>query len=893
MKVIGMHRFIACIAALTLVLPGIAAEKLEVRNVTVEYAPCPVTVGTTEPIFGWQISSTKGGTVQKEYRIVVSSSEEKLASGDYDLWDSKKISSGRSVAVPYAGKTLGSRDECWWKVFVKTNNGKAESEPACFRVGLLDGREWTASWIGTTSEADRLEGHVKIPARYFRKAFRIDARIVRATLYICGLGSYEAYVNGEKIGEDEVLAPTLSEYDKTVYYNTYDVTDLVTTGRNAIGVVLGGGRYTSMRLGANDGIPDIKHYDLPKLIAQLEVTYNGGETDIIGTDASWKCTAEGPIRYSSEFDGEFYDARAEIPEFANPFFNDRKWADASIFSAPIGTLTPQPNPNIRIQDRIVPVSVSRKGDRFILDMGQNMVGWLQIKAHGTPGDTLTLRFSESLQSDGNLYTENLRNAEVTDRYVIRDRRDFVWHPTFTYHGFRFVEVSGLSYEPVAEDFEGQVFYDRMATTGVFETSDPTINEVFGNAFRGIRGNYRGMPTDCPQRDERMGWLGDRTTGCYGESYVFDNHLLYAKWNRDIRETQRPSGQIPDVCPAYWQMWSDNMTWPGAFLTTADMIWQRWGDTRPIRDGYDAMKLWMGYMKEKYGDNGIITKDTYGDWCMPPESLGLIHSKDPSRITEGALISTAFYYRFCKMMSRFAVVSGNREDAAYFEDEAALTRKAFNDKFFFKRLGYYSNNTVTANILPLYFGMVPEGYEEKVFGRIVEKTEKDFGGHVSVGVVGIQQLMRALTEFGRLDMAVRMATDTTYPSWGYMAQQGATTIWELWNGNTAAPAMNSGNHVMILGDLLVWYFEYLGGIKPAEPGYKRIRLQPWIPDELDYVKCSYDSIYGPIQSFWKKQDGKLTWKFTIPANTTAEVHIPGEKKAREYGSGTYTVVVKLK
>ncbi len=888
-----MNRIIVLLAALLVAFSAHAAEKLEVGKTTVEYAPCPVTVGTEQPVFGWQIISSKSGTEQKEYRIVVASSKEKLASGKYDLWDSKKISSDRSVAVPYGGRALESRQECWWKVLVKTNHGKAESEPAFFRVGLLDSREWSGYWIGAASEKDHLTDHVKIPSRYLRKSFRVDAKIIRATLYICGLGNYEAYLNGERIGEGEVLAPTVSEYDKTVYYNTYDVTDLITTGRNALGVVLGGGRYTSMRMGAQDNIPGIKHYDLPKLIAQLEVTYNGGETDIISTDGSWKCSTEGPIRYSSEFDGELYDARAELTDFSAPFFNDRKWPEASVLSAPVGTLTPQPNPNIRIQERLVPVSITRKGDRYILDMGQNMVGWLQVKAHGAPGDTLTLRFAESLQEDGSLYTENLRAAEVTDRYIVRDRRDFVWHPTFTYHGFRYVEVSGLSYKPLETDFEGQVFYDAMETSGSFETSDEIINTVYANAFRGIRGNYRGMPTDCPQRDERMGWLGDRTTGCYGESYLFDNHLLYAKWNRDIREAQRPNGQIPDVCPAYWSMYSDNMTWPGAFLTTADMIWQRWGDTRPIREGYDAMKLWMAYMKEKYGDNGIITKDTYGDWCMPPESLELIHSKDPSRITEGALLSTAFYFRFCKMMARFAEVSGNKDDIAYFEEEAALTRKAFNDKFFFKRLGYYSNNTVTANILPLYYGIVPEGYEDRVFNHIVDKTEKDFGGHVSVGVVGIQQLMRTLTENGRIDLAVRMATDDTYPSWGYMARQGATTIWELWNGNTAAPAMNSGNHVMILGDLLIWYYEYLAGIRPAEPGYKRIRLEPSVPDSLDYVKCSYESIYGPIRSFWKKQDGKLIWKFTIPANTTAEVRIPGEKKVREYGSGTYTVTVKLK
>ncbi len=878
-------------SVLAALLPLALAAKPEVVNLTVDYSPCPVTVGAGTPLFGWQFSAADK-LVQKSYRIVVSSSEKNLRKRKYDLWDSGTVKSDASVAIPYGGAPLGSRTVCWWKVIVKTGKGTSESAPQVFSVGLLSPKDWYGNWLGVVSPDDVMTGHVKIPARYFRKSFKLSGKVERATLYICGLGSYEARINGAKIGEGEVLTPTVSDYDKTVYYNTYDVTDRVWKGKNAISVVLEGGRYTSMRIKTDEGIPNIRHYDVPKLIAQLEITYKGGKTEIIKTDTSWKMTTGGPIRYSSEFDGECYDARMDLGNCSDARYNDKSWAQAQLISAPQGDLTVQPNPNIAVQDLVPAVSVTRKDDRFIIDMGQNMVGWLRIKGHGQPGDTVRLRFAETLRPDGELYRDNLRKAEVTDYYVVGSKEPFDWHPTFTYHGFRYAEVSGLSYEPATTDFEGQVFYDAMANTGSFSCSNEVINKVCRNAWWGIRGNYRGMPTDCPQRDERMGWLGDRTNGCYGEAFLFDNHRLYYKWIRDIAETQRESGQLPDVAPAYWPVWGDNMTWPAAFLTASDMLYRQYGDDRAIREHYGEMKKWLVYMKETYGREGLITKDTYGDWCMPPESLELIHSKDPSRITEPSVLATAFYYRLCKLMEGFATLAGHPEDIPYFAAEQVIAEDAFNRKFYHEKEGYYANNTVTSNILPLYFGMVPSSGIQKVFRHIVDKTEKDFGGHVSVGVVGIMQLLRTFSEFGRLDLAYKLATETTYPSWGYMAGQGATTIWELWNGNTAAPAMNSGNHVMIIGDYLIWCYEYLAGIKPLEPGFRKIGLAPYIPDGLDRVDCTYDSVRGRIESHWQREGRKLTWTFTIPSNTTAEVTPPGGGKAKTYGSGTHTLEVKL-
>ena len=459
---------------------------------------------------------------------------------------------------------------------------------------------------------------------------------------------------------------------------------------------------------------------------------------------------------------------------------------------------------------------------------------------------------------------------------------------FVYHGFRYVEISGLREKPNLDDFEGWVIYDEMPITGSFECSNEIINAVYRNAYWGIRGNYRSMPTDCPQRDERMGWTGDRTTGNYGESYIFNNHQLYAKWLSDAEDSQWDNGSLPNVIPPYWRGYTDNMTWPGAVVTATDMVYTRFGDDEPIRQHYDALKRWMLHMKDYMKDDGIIHRDTYGDWCMPPESLELIHSNDPKRITDSPLLSTPFYCYLCGKMAKFAEVLSQPEDVAFFNHEIENAKAAFNQKYLNYTNCYYGNNTVTANILPLWFGMVPKDLESQVFASIVDKTENECNRHVSTGVVGIQQLMRCLTEYGRGDLALKIATNDTYPSWGYMVRNGATTIWELWNGNTADPAMNSGNHVMLLGDLILWEYEYLGGIRALEPGYGKIQLKPYPINGLDYVNCTYESVSGRIESHWKREGNLFEWDIVIPANTTAEVHLPSANgyEIKTLGSGKY-------
>ncbi|MBQ5975928.1 MAG: family 78 glycoside hydrolase catalytic domain [Bacteroidales bacterium] len=925
-------RYIIPLLALLFISCG---GKIHLANPTVEMQDGSMPLATAQPRFNWQYETEQSNVMQASYRIVVASSRENAEQGIGDLWDSGVIESSDMLYIPYEGKQLHSRDIAFWKVYATLTYGKnhkkatTESDVQRFEISLLSPDDWHAHWVGRDYEDDNVNGHTAIAARYLRKEFSLKKDVVKARLYISGLGVYNAFINGKWVDAFECLKPTLSDYTRRIYFNAYDVTELVREdGLNAVGVELAGGRFTTVRHDNNYlewcGINHAAHYGLPQLLMQLEVTYKDGTTDTIVSGEGWKITNRGPIRKSNEFDGETYDARLDLGDWTMPDYNDSQW-DAAIVDYdrqnmyrediynprhrvareypvvtgsplpndyqrpdPMQLLTPQPNPNIKIQELLKPVSLFKKGDKWILDMGQNMVGVLDLDLFDTQsGDTIILRYAETLASDSTLYTANLRSAECTDRFIAKGGR-YCWHPMFTYHGFRYVEISGLRYTPKLDDFTGLVLYDEMPFTGTFETSNEIINAVYRNATWGIRGNYRSMPTDCPQRDERMGWTGDRTTGCYGESYIFDNHRLYAKWLQDLEDSQLENGSLPDVAPAYWRNYTDNMTWPGAFITVADMIWRRFGDFRTVEQHYDAMKRWMLHMKKYYLKDGILIRDTYGDWCVPPESPELIHSQDTNRITWPACLSTPYYVEYCGIMGGFATNLHREDDVKYFKNEINTVTKAYNARYFDSVSGCYANNTVTANILPLAFWMVGPNYEHSVLEHIVEKTEKDFDGHVSTGVVGIQHLMRTLTDYGRGDLALRMATDTTYPSWGYMVKNGATTIWELWNGDTGDPAMNSGNHVMLLGDLIIWYYEYLGGIRPLAPGYSKIMLKPYPIKGLDHANCSYQSVSGLIKSKWKRNSNRFEWEILIPANTTAEVWLPTAEgyQKQTLGSGKH-------
>ena len=890
--------------------PGLSlAGNVSVTVLRTEQLDSPMGIDAVQPRLSWQMVSPERNVMQTGYRVLVASSPEKLARNEGDLWDSGNVESDASQWIPYGGKPLKSNMRCYWKVKSYTTAGEtAWSEPSGWSMGLLSENRWKGQWIGMDKAFpwDSETKWSRLSARYLRKEFDVTKPVAQATVHIAGLGMYELFINGKRVGE-QVLAPAPTDYRKTILYNSFDVTSLL-SAKNAIGVTLGNGRFYTMR--QNFKPYKTPTFGYPKLRLDLIIEYSDGTKETVSSNASWKLTADGPIRSNNEYDGEEYDARKELKGWATVGYDDSSWLPAQRVSIPTGTLHAAMTPNMKVVRTVKPVSIREVGGNYILDMGQNMAGWVRMNIRKqAAGDTIRLRFAESLQPDGNLYVRNLRDARSTDTYICRgDEVNTAWSPRFVYHGFRYVEVSGYR-KPQLSDFTGEVVSDEMETLGTFSCSNEMLNRIYRNACWGILSNYKGMPVDCPQRNERQPWLGDRVMGCWGESYIFGNGMLYAKWANDICDAQRSDGCIPDVAPAFWNYYSDNVTWPAALFLSCDMMYTQFGNKQPVEKHYDAMKRWMYHMRDEYmTEDYIITKDKYGDWCVPPESLELIHSKDPARQTDGKLIATAYYLKLLQLMHRFAGIRGLKADAQEWEDLEHRMKDAFNKEFLTVKEGtspvpghplypdsiFYGNNTVTANILPLAFGLVPKPYIRTVVDNVVKSIIVDNKGHISCGVIGVQWLLRELTRKGYADVAYLLATNKTYPSWGYMADQGATTIWELWNGNTANPEMNSGNHVMLLGDLISWCYESLGGIRSdrRQTGFKHIILKPSFDiQDVSRAEASYKTPYGTVESRWRKTLTLVDWEVIVPVNTTAEVHLP-DGRIEQIGSGTYRYSVAI-
>ena len=895
--------FIILLSLVSLTITSANKKKnlqINVTDLRTERLVNPMSIDTPTPRLGWRIETNTNDVKQTCYHLIVSSTPEKAQALDGDLWESI-VDTDQSQWISYQGKPLRSNTRCYWRVKVSTNKGDSDwSDVAMWNVGLLYEADWQGRWIGLDRKMswDEETEHSRLSARYLRKEFDLDKQVAKATLYICGLGMYEAFINGKRIG-DQVLAPAPTDYRRTVLYNAFDVTQLLEKN-NAIGVILGNGRYYTMQ---QDKKPyKITRFGYPTLRLNLIVEFTDGSKKTISSDEKWKLSPDGAIRSNNEYDGETYDANKEFINWTNIGFDDSQWMNAERTAIPLGTLRGAMAPNMKVICQLEPKSLTRKDGKLVLDMGQNMAGWLNVRiANLQQGDSIVIRYAERLDSTGNIWVENFRHAQSTDRYFANGKEQGLWwHPTFVYHGFRYAEISGLANAKI-EDFIGEVVSDEMAETGHFVSTDTILNKVYHNAVWGVLSNYKGMPVDCPQRDERQPWLGDRTRGCYGEAFIYDNNALYTKWVRDITEAQREDGCIPDVAPAFWNYYSDNVTWPAALPFSLDMLMKHYGDDAPLRKYYSNVKRWLEHLKYQYQKDGLIEKDRYGDWCVPPEREELIHSEDPARITDGTLISTAYYFYICQMMSTYAKAQNLHEDAKWFEHEAQISKDAFNKKFLTVQKGtttvpghilypdstFYGNNTVTANLLPYYFGMIDDEYvKHEVEKQIVKAIISQNLGTVTCGVIGIGWLMHALTDMGRSDVAWLLATNKKYPSWGYMAEHGATTIWELWNGDTASPKMNSGNHVMLLGDLLSWIYEDVAGIQSSENGFKHITMKPdFTVDEIDDIDASYQSIYGQIVSRWKKTKGKLHWHVEIPANTSATIHLPNNI-IKEIGSGKY-------
>ncbi len=742
-------------------------------------------------------------------------------------------------------------------------------------------------------------------ARYLRTEIDLPSAPRRATLYFSGLGLSEAFINGRKVG-NEVLSPNPTDYDRRVFYRTYDVTNFLQPGRNALGALLGNGRYFAPR--ANVPFP-MAHYGSPKMLWQLEVTFEDGTTRRVTSAPEWKVSTEGPLGWNNEFDGEHYDARKKFNGWNKAVFDETGWTDAVCVARPCGSLQAQLAEPLRVIRRIKPLSQwTTKYGTTIYDFGENVAGWTHIHAEGETNTRLRLFHAETLDGEHGLFMDNLRSAHCCD-VVVLDSKPLDYEPRFTIHGFRYVELREEVGTCRSFEIEACVVHDDVKVSGHFSCSDPTINSIVSAARRGILGNYRGMPTDCPQRDERMGWLGDRAVGAAGEMILFDVAAFYRKWLQDIRDAQMPNGCVPDVAPPYWKMYTDNVTWPACMTFIPHWLHRHYGDSPEAVRHFPAAQLWIEHLLALRHD-GLIERDVYGDWCVPPESPDLIHSESPDRKTPGPLVSSCYMVRILEQGAQFAEMAGHTDVSERWLTEADAMRAAINRRYFNSELANYANGSQTASLLPLAFDIVSKDNRDRVFERFVASVLETGEPIIGTGLIGTGWLLRTLTAFGRADLACAIASRTKYPSWGYMMEQGATTLWELWNGNTADPAMNSGNHVMLLGDLLPWLFEDLAGIQPAEPGFRHITLRPAFPEALQQVTASCQAMPGLISSNWhRKENEEIEWSFTIPANVTAtaflppQAQIPNASDAQKvvtstegwqagFGPGTHTIRFQL-
>ncbi|MGW8256987.1 MAG: family 78 glycoside hydrolase catalytic domain [Thermoguttaceae bacterium] len=900
--------------AMSSALVGNAVE-FEPRHLRCEYQINPKGIDQLQPRLSWTLEKVNSqtmtrGLAQTAYQVLVASSEQALRDDQGDLWDSGKTSSDSLFNIVYSGKPLSSWRRCFWKVRVWDQDDRPSnwSSSASWTMGLLKAADWNgAKWIGIDVPKAPISAKVTTPkqkaerkkkddspenipkpnespaerrlaARQLRREFDLSDQVRSAKVAFCGLGLSELYINGKRVSED-VLSPPLTQYDKRDSYVVYDVAKLLKPGRNAVGVWLGNGRFWAPRLKYPK---KTRHFGAPRLRLIMRIEYAGGAVQEIVSDETWKATDQGPIRANNEYDGEDYDARMELPGWATVGYKDAAWKTADILSSPGGVLSGRRSPPMRVIETRKPIArTSPKPGVYVFDMGQNLVGWCRLRVKGAAGTTVRLRHAETLQSDGTLYTANLRSALCEDHYTLKGGGDVeVYQPRFTYHGFRYVEVTGYPGDPGMDDIEACVVHDDLESAGDFDCSNDLLNHIYANCRWGIRGNYRSIPTDCPQRDERHGWLGDRAIGCRGETHLFNVAALYEKWLTDMADAQRPNGSVPDLCPAYWvDFYRENVTWEGAVALIPDCLLEQYDDQRIIEQLYPTMRAWVEHML-RYVVHDRISRDSYGDWCVPPEDPKLIFSEDPKRKTNGELLATAYFQHILKLMSQYAALVNKPDDAARYASIAERMKAALNKKFFKASKAQYDNGTQTSSIVPLALDLVPQEHRKCLFSSLVKTIEGESKSHIGTGLIGIQFLLRVLSDNGRPDLAFRIAAQKDYPGWGYMVSKGATTIWELWNGDTADPAMNSGNHVMQIGDLLTWLDEYLAGIRldPASPGYRHIIMKPVPVAGLDYVRAWQETISGRIESRWWRENGQLFWDVSIPIGTGATIYVPAADPA---------------
>lgn len=813
-------------------LPGPARP----TNLRCEYLSNPLGIDVVRPRFSWVLDHSERGESQSAYQVLVATRPELLDKDQGDQWDSGKVQSEDSTQVEYDGKRLESGQAYYWKTRYWGKQGSAGpySAPAHFEMGLLSREEWKGRWIGGANQ--------------LRAEFELPEPAIRARAYISGLGYYELRVNGERV-ERNALDPAWTTYDKRVLYTTYDVTKYLKPGSNAVGVMLGQGWYGSRIL-----------------LFQMNVELPGGKRTSLASSASWKAR-NGPVLEDSVYDGETYDARMETPGWDRPGFDDSSWSPARPVDGPGGTLSAQMLPHVEVVDVMAPVAMTNpRPGVYVYDLGQNLSGWARLRVSGPRGAAVTLRYSELVYENGMIDRENLRRAKARDVYILRGEGPEVFEPHFTYHGFRYVELTGFPGTPGLDTLRARVAHSAVRPTGSFVASKQTLNQIQKLIYWSQLTNLFGVPTDCDQRDERQGWMGDAQVTAEEALLNFDMAAFYSNFIRDIRDAQKPDGEIPDTVPHRYGRYPADPAWGTAYPLISWYLYEQYGDRRILEENYDGLKKYVEYLRSRAADN-VLSYSYYGDWV----------AVEP---TPGAYVSDAYYYYDVELLSKIAGILGKTADAQAYAQLQAEIKDALNRKFFDPNTGNYANGTQTANALALFLDLVPPDRRAAVAGNLTNNIVYGHNTHVTTGFIGVKYLLPALTKIGRSELAYELATQTTYPSWGYMIAHGATTLWELWEEKTG-PSMNSHDHAMF-GSLGAWFYQALAGINnDAEgAGYRHIRIEPQIVRDLNWASASVETIRGTVSSSWTHSPGVIALEATIPVNSDAKIVVPREEEMTE-------------
>ena len=882
---------------------------MTIRPVTLrcEYLINPLGIDVTRPRLSWTLAagdSARRGVRQTAYRICVAPSAEALEAGQPLVWDSGKVRSAAMNQIAYAGPKLVSGQRYCWRVQVwdEENCASDWSETASWTMGLLKKSDWQAQWIEAPGAR---EPYKPAPSPLLRREFATTKAVRRATVFVSALGLYELRLNGAKVG-DHVLAPEWTDYHQRVQYQTFDVTAQIKAGANVLGAILADGWYAG-RLGLQNMCPHIKilYGTKPAFLLQLHLELEDGTVERVITDGSWRCTLDGPIRSAGLLSGETYDARQELAGWDAPGFDAGAWKRVRVRNVEKLAMVAQKNEPIRVTQELQPVALTEPNPGvFVFDLGQNMVGWCRLNVTASGGTTVTLRHAEVLNPDGTIYRDNLRLTKgwnedcQIDRYTAAGRGTETFEPRFTYHGFRYVEVTGLPARPALADLTGCVVHSDSPRTSGFACSDPALSRLFENIVWTQRGNLHSVPTDCPQRDERLGWTGDAQV--YSQTAIFnmDMAAFFSKWIHDLRDAQAPDGRFPDVAPNPYDsqvVLSGNPGWGDAGVVVPWRLYTNYGDTRVLGENYSAAKRWVDFIRKHNPD--LVWKNRrsctleYGDWLNGDTLILDDYPRCGGEVPRG-VYATAFFAHSTDLLARMATVLGKKAEARRYGQLLAGIKKAFMAAFVSDD-GRIEGDTQAGYALALAFDLLPEKLRPLATERMVKRVQ-DYRGRISTGIQSTLRLMLALSRFGRDDVAWKLMTNREIPSWLYMVEHGGTTVWERWDGWVEGrgfqnPGMNSFNHYAI-GAVGEWMMRAIVGINddPERPGFERVVIRPRIPAEepgaLTWAEGHYDSIRGRIACRWKRDGGRLRLAVDIPANTAATVCLPAGGNAKVTESG---------